>query len=66
MTYLKILMAFRDYEERRGKIKLLYVELLANKLALQDILEATSAEDPSTYYESTLLSDLYSIIGKVN
>jgi hypothetical protein len=66
MTYLKILMAFRDYEERRGKIKLSYVELLANKLALQDILEATSAEDPSTYYESTLLSDLYSIIGKVN
>ena len=50
-------MAFRDYEERRGKIKLSYVELLANKLALQDILEATSAEDPSTYYESTLLSD---------
>ena len=66
MTYLKIIMAFRDYEERRGKIKLSYVELLANKLALQDILEATSAEDPSTYYESTLLSDLYSIIGKVN
>ena len=57
MTYLKIIMAFRDYEERRGKIKLSYVELLANKLALQDILEATSAEDPSTYYESTLLSD---------
>jgi hypothetical protein len=71
MTYLEILMAFQNYEERRGKIKLLYVELLANKIALQDILEATHAEDPSTYSPSTLeyttlstlLSDLYSIIG---
>ena len=41
-------MAFRDYEERRGKIKLSYVELLANKLALQDILGSNRvAEDPS-------------------
>lgn len=71
MTYLEILMAFQNYEERRGKIKLLYVELLSNKIALQDILEATNAEDSSTYSPSTLeydalsklLSDLYSIIG---
>lgn len=54
VTYLEILMAFQNYEERRGKIKLLYVELLANKIALQDILEAAHAEDQSTYSPSTL------------
>lgn len=71
MTYLEILMAFQNYEERRGKIKLLYVKLLTNKIALQDILEAAHAEGQSTYSPSTLeynalsslLSDLYSIIG---
>jgi hypothetical protein len=72
MTYLEILMAFHNYEERREKIKLLYVELRSNKTSLQSILESTDSEDPNEYSPSTLeysmlntlLVDLYSIIGK--
>jgi predicted HTH transcriptional regulator len=74
ITYLEILMAFQGYEERREKIKLLYVELLSNKFSLQSILDTTNSENQSTYSPSTLeyntlntlLSDLYSIIGKNN
>ncbi len=72
MTYLETRMSFQNFEERREKIKLLYVELMSNKYTLQKILESVTSEEPTLYSPSTLeynilnilLSDLYSIIGK--
>jgi hypothetical protein len=71
MTYEEIRMSFLNYEERREKLKLLYVELLSNKENLEAMkIDATEINNfyslitiESTIIDS-MLTDLYTIIDK--
>jgi hypothetical protein len=65
-------MSFQRYEERREKIKLLYIELLSNIEAL-NLMKTSSTVNISETIPlltldssiiTSLLTDLYSIIGK--
>jgi len=71
MTYEEIRMSFQNYEERREKLKLLYLELLVN----MQQTKAMKIDDASkeSYYSivtldsdilNSLLIDLYTIIGR--
>ena len=69
MTYLEIRTAFMNYEERKEKVKLLYIELITNR----DILDIIRSSSSSLGYQpitleyntlSSLLTELYSVIGK--
>lgn len=74
MTYEEIRMSFLNYEERREKLKLLYLELLSNIEQLKAMkIDRASDETSQIYYSlvtldstiiSSLLTDLYTIIGK--
>jgi hypothetical protein len=71
MTYDEIRMNFRNYEERREKLKLLYLELLSNKEQLEgmkvpeDSIEGSySLVSLDSTIIDTLLSDVYSMIAK--
>lgn len=72
MTYEEIRMSFQRYEERREKIKLLYIELLSNIETLNEMKSHSTiniSEDYSLFtldssIITSLLTDLYSIIGK--
>jgi hypothetical protein len=71
MTYDDIRMNFRNYEERREKLKLLYLELLSNKEQLESMRTPEGSMEgryslvslDSTVID-TLLSDVYSMIAK--
>jgi hypothetical protein len=71
MTYEEVKMAFENYEERREKLKLLYIELLYNMEQLRSMkIDDSSKENvhslmtlDSTIINS-LLTDLYTIIGR--
>lgn len=71
MTYEEIKMSFQNYEERREKLKLLYIELLSNIEQLDSMkVEDSSKEnvyslvtlDSATI--NSLLTDLYTTIGQ--
>jgi predicted HTH transcriptional regulator len=70
MTFQEISMTFQNYEERREKLKLLYVELLSNLDQLRD-MTITETESNVNYSLVTLdsiiinnlLTDLFTIIG---
>jgi hypothetical protein len=71
MTYDEIRMNFQNYEERREKLKLLYLELLSNKQQLESMKVSEDSIEGSYSLVSldstiidTLLSDVYSIIAK--
>ncbi len=73
MTYDEISMSFQRYEERREKIKLLYIELLSNIETLKEMKVDQSTQNISKSYSvltldssiiTSLLTDLYTIIGK--
>ena len=71
MTYDEIRMSFRNYEERREKLKLLYLELLSNKQQLESMKVPEGSIEGSyslVSLDSTiidaLLSDVYSMIAK--
>jgi hypothetical protein len=71
MTYDEIRMNFQNYEERREKLKLLYLELLSNKEQLESMRTPEGSMEgryslvslDSTVID-TLLSDVYSMIAK--
>lgn len=71
MTYDEIRMNFQNYEERREKLKLLYLELLSNKQQLESMRAPEGSIEgiyslvslDSTVID-TLLSDVYSMIAK--
>lgn len=71
MTYEEIRMSFRNYEERREKLKLLYLELLSNKEQLEsmrtpeDSIEGRySLISLDSAVIDMLLGDVYSMIAK--
>ena len=71
MTFEEISMSFQNYEQRREKLRLLYVELLFNLEQLKKMI-ITEADSSDVYSVVTLdsttinslLSDLFTIIGK--
>lgn len=74
MTYEEIRMSFLNYEEQREKLKLLYLELLSNIEQLKTMKTDRASDETSRVYYSlvtldstvinSLLTDLYTIIGK--
>lgn len=71
MSYEEIRMSFQNYEERREKIKLLYIELLSNIDDLESMKISDDKKDSSHSLITvemniidSLLTDLYTIIGK--
>jgi hypothetical protein len=71
MTYQEIRMSFQNYEERREKLKLLYLELISNSELLEimkvDVMQTLNLESLVPLDSSiinSLLTDVYTIIGK--
>jgi hypothetical protein len=72
MSYNEIKIEFQRYEERREKIKLLFIELVSAKNTLEDVKQIheetpIKAYSPITLELNTLnslLTDLYTIIGR--
>lgn len=71
MTYDEIKFSFQDYQERREKIQLLYIELLSNieyldSMKMADDKKNTNVSllDLNSYVINNLLVELYSSISK--